>query len=81
MLLFSKIFIKVNLYIINFVKVIISFAFLNPFKFIIRLFKRIIFKPITFLFINIRKILSTFKINFKSLFNKKKKDECKKDFV
>lgn len=81
MLLFSKIFIKVNLYVINLLKDVISFVFLKPIKSIAKIIKKIIFKPIVFLLINIRKKLSVFKKIFKSLFNKKKKNECKKDFV
>lgn len=81
MLAFSKIFIKVNLYVINFIKRIVSAIFIKPIKFICKILKKIVFKPATFLFINIRKILSVFKINFKSLFNKKKKEESKKDFA
>ena len=81
MLLFSKVFIKTNLYIINIIKTIITFLIIKPVSFISKILRKIIFKPTTFLFINIRKFLSVFKINIKNLFNKKKKNECKKDFV
>ena len=81
MLLFSEVFIKINLYIINIIKTITTFLIIKPAIGIFKIIKKIIFKPTIFLFINIRKILSTFKINIKNLFNKKKKDECRKDFV
>lgn len=81
MLLFSKVFIKINLYIINLLKIIISFVILKPINILTKIFKKVIFRPTTFLLINIRKNLSVFKINIKSLYNKKKKHECKKDFV
>lgn len=81
MLLFSKIFIKINLYIINFIKKVFYFIIIIPIKFIYKIIDRIIFKPISFIIINIRKIVSNFKIKIKSLYNKKKKDEYKKDFT
>ena len=81
MLVFSKIFIKVNLLIINYIKKIILIVLIRPIKFIINLLKKILLKPTAFFFINIRKTLSNFTIKVKSLFNKKKKNKYKKDFV
>ena len=81
MLLFSKIFIKINLYIINFIKKVFYFIIIIPIKFIYKIIDGIIFKPISFIIINIRKIVSNFKIKIKSVYNKKKKDEYKKDFT
>lgn len=81
MLLFSKVFIKINVYIINITKTIIAFLIIKPAVFIYKIIKKIVLKLTTFLLINIKKILSVFIINLKSLFNKKKKNECKKDFV
>lgn len=81
MLLFSKIFIKINLYIINFIKKVFYFIIIIPIKFIYKIIDMIIFKPISFIIINIRKIVSNFKIKIKSVYNKKKKDEYKKDFT
>lgn len=81
MLLFSKVFIRINLYIINIIKRIIKLLIIKPALFISKIIRKIVFKPTTFLFINIRKFLSVFKINIKNLFNKKKKHEYKKDFV
>ena len=80
-LYFSKTFIKVNVYILDLTRRIINFIVIKPVTFVLKIFKKIIFKPFTFLIINTRKILSVFKVNIKSLFNKKKKGEVKKDFV
>ena len=58
--IFSKIFIKVNVTIINFLKVALKFIlniFLFPFKLIFNLIKKIVFKPVAFIFINLRKTL------------------------
>ena len=81
MLIFSKIFIKINLYIINIMKNITDYVLIKPFKFIFNIVKKIIFKPATFLIINLKKILSVFRINIKSLLFKKKKNESEKDLV
>lgn len=57
-LLFSSYIIKVNVTIINFLKNIIIriFDFLSiPFRFFYRIIKKIFFKPISFIIINIRK--------------------------
>ena len=58
MLLFSSYVIKVNVLIIKFLKNIIIkiFNFLSiPFKFIYKFTKKIFFKPVSFIIINIRK--------------------------
>lgn len=79
----SKYFISLNVKIIAFFKNIIKNIInilLLPFKFIFKVFKKIIFKPITFITIN---ILNIFKknVNFLNLFNKNKKNTSqKKDF-
>lgn len=73
MLLFSKIFIKINLYIINFLKKLFHFAIIVPIQFICNIIKKLFFKPISFIIINLRKTLSNFKIKTKSLYNNKKK--------
>ena len=58
MLLLSSIIIKTNVAIINFFKRIIL-AILNiiklPFKYILKLIKKVFLKPISFIFINVRK--------------------------
>ncbi len=58
MLLLSSIIIKTNVAIINFFKRIIL-AILNiiklPFKYILKLIKKLFLKPISFIFINVRK--------------------------
>ena len=81
MLLFSRIFIKVNIFIVNILKTIFKYIFVIPVKYILKFLRRIILAPISFIFINTRKILSNFKKNINSLHNKKKKHEYKKDFT
>lgn len=81
MLMFSKIFIRVNLFIINSLKKIIYFVIVVPVLFISKFLKKIIFKPISFLIINLRKSLSKFILKIKNLFFNKKKNNYKKDFT
>ena len=81
MLIFSKIFIKVNLFIINFIKKIYYFAIIIPISFVSKILKRIFFKPISFFIINLRKTLSNFILKLKKLFFMKKKQNYKKDFT
>ena len=59
MLMISSYIIKINVYIINLLKKIIGFIihiFAIPFQYIYILLRKTIFRPILFLFINIRKI-------------------------
>ena len=81
MLVFSKIFIKVSVLIINFVKKIISIIIIKPIKIIFKFLKKVILKPIFFMFINLRKILSKFKKLFLKMYKNKKKQEDRKDFA
>ncbi len=75
-LLFSSLFIKINVTIImffkNIIRKIISFV-LIPFKFI----KKLFFKPISFIFINIRKSSTNLYNNFIKFTKKHKKIEDK----
>ena len=81
LLIFSNTFIKINVYIVDVLKKIVYTIIMKPILFISNILKKVIFKPFTFLFINIRKILSILKLNKKIMLNKKKKHESKKDFV
>lgn len=75
-LLFSKIFIKVNVKIIVFLKNIVHtilHAILIPIKFILHFIRKVLFKPISFVFINVRK-------NVKSGLNKMSKIKVKRIF-
>ncbi len=85
LLLFSKIFIKINLFIINIIKKIIYFIIIIPFKCVLGIIKKFIFKPISFIVINFKKkgcnMLSNLKIKLKNIHNKNKKNEYKKDFT
>ncbi len=74
MLIFSSFFIKINVTIITFLKNIISKILgiiLIPFKFI----KKLFFKPISFIFINIRKSSTNLYNNFIKITKKNKKIE------
>lgn len=59
MLFVSSYVIKINVKIINMIKKIIGVIML-PFKFIYKILHKILLKPITFLFINIRKNFTNF---------------------
>ena len=61
LILFSKIFIEFNVYIINILKKIIYYIIIIPFNKILKWSKKLIFKPISFIFINFRIILSKLK--------------------
>lgn len=81
LLLFSKSFIKINLYIINIIEKVIYYIIILPVNFILKLFKKIIFKPTSFIIINFKKSLSNLIVKSKNLHNKNKKSEYKKDFT
>lgn len=86
MIILSKIFIKVNVYILNFIKRIISIVvkiFSFPIKIVINILIKVIFKPMSFVFVKLdnflrkytKKSLDTLKIS-----NKAKKKEYKEGF-
>ena len=82
MLTISKFFIKVNVNIITFLKNIIYKIIkilVLPFQFIYKIIKKILFKPITFIMINFRKISTNFTTKISSLFqfNKISKNNIK----
>ena len=90
LLLFSKIFIKVNVKIIDFLKKVVHTLFkiiLAPTKMILSFIRKILFKPISFIIINIRKNvkncinkMSNIKIKRKVFHKNLKKRLKKKDF-
>lgn len=80
-LMFSKTFIKINLFIINFIKKVLNFIIIKPIKIFIKFTKRFLVKPISFIIINISKNLSDLKIKLKKLNNKNKKCSHKKDLM
>jgi len=53
MLFISKYFIKINVSIINFIKKVLYFL-IKPFIFILNFTKKLIFKPISFIIINVK---------------------------
>ena len=60
-MLFSSYIIKCSVYIVNFIKKVIGTLFkiiLIPLKYLIKIFKKIFLKPISFITINIRKIVN-----------------------
>jgi len=81
MLIFSKVFIKINLNMMNLNKKIIIFLFVKPLNSILNKIKKNVFNLIRSILKNIKKILSLFYKNIKKMFNKKKKHECEKDLV
>lgn len=56
LLLFSKLFIKISVSIISWIKKIIIFIIIKPVKYLVKLFRKIFIKPISFIIINIKKI-------------------------
>lgn len=74
-LLFSTYVIKVNVTVINFLKKLLInlFNFLNiPFKYFCRIIRKIFFKPISFIIINIRKNSTSFFKNVIKISNNNK---------
>ena len=64
MLFISSYFIKINMKIVDILKAIFKTLFI-PINFVLKIFRKVFIKPITFLFINVRKSLtnSTTKIH------------------
>ena len=73
MLFISSYIIKINIKIINIIKKAIKIL-LTPFEFVLKLLRKIFGKPITFLFINIRKIFTNFNIKTQKIIKKPKKN-------
>lgn len=71
MLLFSKIFINVSTYIIRVLKKTFHILIFIPISFIIKIIKKIIFKPIVLLCINVGKLTKRIHFNKKISFKKK----------
>ena len=67
LLVFSKLFITVNVFIINILKKAIYYSIILPIKTIYKFLKKTILKPIKFIFINFRKMLSNLKIKAKKM--------------
>lgn len=68
---FSKFFIKINVTIISFIKKII-FGILMPMQWIFRVAKKVIFKPISMIFINTKIILKKYMIKTNKITKKSK---------
>ena len=81
LILFSKIFIIVNVFIINIIKKIIYYILIIQIRTINNFLKKIIFKPISFIFINFKKNMSKLKLKPKKINKNNKKIEYKKDLM
>jgi len=81
LLIFSSIFRKIGCFIINILKQILRYILFFPFKFIFKLTRKILFKPISFFIINFGKSLSKIKIIFKKKNNNKENLTSKKDLI
>ncbi len=79
MLFISKYFIKVNVTIINFIKRFIHLL-TKPFKILFKIIKRIFFKPISFIIINIKSLISKILIIFKKTTKTSKKESNQEGF-
>ncbi|MDO5555087.1 MAG: spore cortex biosynthesis protein YabQ [Clostridia bacterium] len=80
-LLFSKIFIKINLFIINIIKKVTYYIIVIPLKVLFNITNKTVLEPISFIVINLKKTLSKIILKAKSVYNKKKKNEYKKDLI
>lgn len=86
MITLSKIFIKVNVYILNFIKQIINIImkiFNFPIKIVINILIKFIFKPISFIFIKLDNFIKKYakkSINTLKISNKAKNNEYKEGF-
>ena len=73
MILISKYFIKLNVNIINFIKKVLYLT-IKPFIFILNFTKRLIFKPISFIIINMKCFTNKNLQKIKKVTKKEKKD-------
>lgn len=81
LLAFSKIFINISVNIISLIKKIINTILIIPIMYLVKLVRKVLFKPIVFISINIGRMLSNFieKLKFSKI--KKKKSKKEKDFT
>ncbi len=86
-LVFSKLFISISMFVIKVIKKIITYIIIIPLKYISKILRKTIFKPITFCIINIRKSIYNIFIKIKKVkklkkftFNKEISNK-KKDFT
>jgi len=85
MLVFSKLLISISVYLINAIKKLINILIIIPIQFIIKILKKIIYKPTILLCINLtklfKKIMSFFKGKTKSMLFINRKFKNRKDFT
>lgn len=84
-LIFSKMFISVSVYIINIIKKLFEVLIIIPIKFIMKIVSKIIYKPFLFVCKKItklnKKIVSFFKAKSKKMLTKNRIYKNKKDFA
>ena len=76
MITLSRMFIKINVHILSFIKQIIDIfirIFKVPIKIIMNILRKIIFKPILFVFVNLKRILKEYIKRPLNMLNKVKK--------
>lgn len=81
LIIFSKLFIRINLLFINFLKKSLYYVLILPVKSFIKVLKKILIRPCSFIIINYRKFLSILRIKTKKLIKKNKKIKYKKDLM
>lgn len=84
-LIFSRMFVKVSVYIINFIKKLFEKLIIIPIKFILKILNKIFYRPFIFLCKKIaklgKKIMSFFKTKSKKIVTKSGIYKNKKDFA
>jgi len=81
LLAFSKLFITISVQIIFFIKKAINVILIIPIQYLFKFLRKVIFKPIIVISININKTLSNFIKKVKISKFKKKKSKKEKDFT
>ena len=81
LLVFSKLFIKFSVYIINFLKKVIQIIIIKPIQFILKLFNKILIKPTILICINIKKLFKKRKNKRQKLLFINRIFKNKKDFA
>ena len=83
MITLSKIFIKINLCILSFIKQIVNILIKIPTRIITDILTKVVFKPISFVFVNLKRILEEYAkklLNMIKFNNKAKKSNYKEGF-
>lgn len=81
MIAFSKIFISLNVKIIQVIKKVVYIVIIKPIGYIIRFLKNILRKPIYFVFVNTRRMLSKIKLKPLKFHKNDKNKDFQKDLI